>query len=617
MRHHLTRVSRLSVFLFLGYVCLGMIPITVSRAATVSERADAAISSLKAENGDVRSVPQAMKDSGLPGLSVAVIENYEVLWSRSWGVRAVAGEDLIEEETVFNLASISKPITAVLVAVLAEKGLIELDVPVAGYLKRWKLPNSEFTNQVDITLAHLLSHTAGTTQGGFDDFYLGGEVPTLADVLDGSPLAGTDPLEFTSLPGSNWSYSGGGYVIVQMAVEDYLGQSLADLAEQHLFGPLGMIRTTMRQHGESGFPTNVALAHDSHQEQVGATGLPICPQLSASGVWSTPVDLAKLVIGMQKALRGDQGGVISPAVARWTTDIVTSRVMGGWSHGWSREYYYGNLDWFGHGGANTGTGGQIYGTMEGGNALIMVGNGPNGIRLPLFSQFRRSTFIAHEWSRPMELPSNPVPVDEVFGAKVSGRYQDAWGGAFTVSLREGGLQADGFRGPEPTDLIQVRENSFAVAEFASEISFLTNPDDGKRYMALVRRGTDEIIYANLALWTPDVMPEEVLLEGDFDAALGAYRELMEINLTDPACSENSLNALGYKKMGSGEAEAAILTFRVYAALYPDSANAYDSLGESYMNAGEVELAIANYERSLELNPKNQGAVKMLEKLRQP
>ncbi len=354
----------------------------------------AAETGLVGDNGSL-SILEAMAEGGLVGLSIAVIEDYRIAWARTYGVKEKGGDDAIDRETAFSAASMSKAVTGTLAAILAEKGKIELDVPVGDYLERWQLPENEHTEAVAITLRHLLSHTAGTTQHGFDDHYLGDEIPTLAQVLDGESPATTQPLQIDLRPGTEWRYSGGGFVIAQMAIEDHLGRSLADLAAEHLFAPLGMTHTTMSQPGEEGFPTNAAKAHDETGRVI-QTGLPICPQLAPSGMWSTPSDLAVFLIEVQNALRGHETKVISPAVAKLvTTEIAGSfglgfalvaRIHGDWQSGW-----------FGHGGANTGTGGDMAASLEGGRGFIFFGNGPNDIRMPLFERLTDSIVIAHDW----------------------------------------------------------------------------------------------------------------------------------------------------------------------------------------------------------------------------
>ena len=188
---------------------------------TVSKK-EKAINGLVKNNSTLYSVQDAMKLFDLKGVSVAVFEDYEIVWTGSWGIKNVESAESINSKTAFSTASIAKPITATLLAVLEEKGLINLKDPVSKYLKRWQLPEDEFLKNVELTFEHLLSHTAGTTQHGFTDFYDGDTIPTLVQSLKGQLPRYNEEISFQWKPGTNWSYSGGGYVIAQMAIEDSL-----------------------------------------------------------------------------------------------------------------------------------------------------------------------------------------------------------------------------------------------------------------------------------------------------------------------------------------------------------------------------------------------------------
>ena len=243
-----------------------------------------------------------MAQYGLVGLSAVVFENYQIVWTKTWGHKAINMDEKIDPQTAFSTASISKAITATLFVLLEEKGLIDLEAPVNDYLQRWKLPENEFTKKVPVTFRHLLSHTAGTTQHGFADFYAGDEVPTILESVQGKLPRYDKPIEVVFEPGTQWSYSGGGYTLAQMALEDHLGKSLAELAAAYIFQPLGMQNTTMHQDGDAGFLSNVAKVHNEQGEVI-KTGIPICPQTAASAMWSTPTDMAIFMIEIQVSLK--------------------------------------------------------------------------------------------------------------------------------------------------------------------------------------------------------------------------------------------------------------------------------------------------------------------------
>lgn len=152
------------------------------------------------------------------------------------------GSGPVDRETVFPVASVSKWVTAVGVMQLVREGKIDLDAPVAGYLTRWKLPASQFDLN-GVTTRRLLSHTAGLTDGlGFGDYRLDEPLPTLEETLR-APRASKGRAVTIALgdePGKRWRYSGGGYLILQLLVEEVTRQPFGEFMRQAVLNPLGM-----------------------------------------------------------------------------------------------------------------------------------------------------------------------------------------------------------------------------------------------------------------------------------------------------------------------------------------------------------------------------------------
>ncbi|MCW5515654.1 serine hydrolase domain-containing protein [Muriicola sp. Z0-33] len=481
----------LMVFIICHSFILGC---TENTSNKTNSKKEVAINNLAKNDSTVYAVEDAMNLNGLNGLSVAVIENYQVVWTAAWGIKDVVSKELIDDSTAYSTASIAKPVTATLFAILEEQGLISLKDPVSNYLKRWTLPESEFLKDTEITFEHLLSHTAGTSQHGFTDFYEGDTIPTIVQSLKGQIPGYDSEIEIKWKPGTHWSYSGGGYVIAQMAVEDSLGIPLADLADKYLFKPLGLRNTTMKQPNEPGFLANVAKAHDENGQIVG-NGLPITPQIAASGLWSTPSDMATFVIEMQNALRNKNNTVISNKVAKRVTAIVTSKVLGGWSLGWERRYGFGNYDWFSHGGANTGIGGHIYGTMEGGNGIALLGNGSNTNRIPVLDQLRNSIIKTHQWYKPID-KSLQKPLTSELIQLITGKYTHIlFGEEIELVVRDKKLYIKGFIGNGTNELTYIGDNIFIIDGSPSKMRFVNNELEDSLDIFLLRNNTNEKVKA--------------------------------------------------------------------------------------------------------------------------
>ncbi|WP_181899548.1 serine hydrolase domain-containing protein [Flagellimonas nanhaiensis] len=436
----------------------------------------------------IKSISHAMQEFHLTGLSVAVFDNYEIVWRHVWGHKVANTDSKIDFETAFSTASIAKPVTATLLAMLEEEGLINLDAPVSKYLKRWNLPKNDFGAEKILTLKHLLSNTGGTSQHGFTDYYLGDTIPTLVESLEGE-IANNSALELTFYPGTHWRYSGGGYVIAQVAIEDHLGFPLAHLAQEYIFGPLGMKRTTMKQPNEDGFLSNVAKAHDQNANIIN-TGIPITPQVAPSGLWSNPTDMSIFLIELQNALRNKNNRVISHSVAKKVTDIVTSKVMGGWSMGWERRYGFCNQEWFSHGGANTGTGGHVYATMEGGKGIVLFGNGPNQNRIPVLDLLRDSIFKSLDWYRDLNVVTEPIPKD--LKDKLLGSYQHiVFGENMTVFERGGKIFMQPSIGVDESELLYLGDNFLEVDQYPSKLRIDVESDPNFITIYQIRNITNE------------------------------------------------------------------------------------------------------------------------------
>ncbi len=155
---------------------------------------------------------ELMREHQVPGVSIAVIRNGKIDWARGFGIADVETGRAVTPQTLFQAASISKPVAAAAALSMVQDGLLDLDEDINLKLKSWKLPTNEFTVDRPVTLRQLLSHTAGTTVHGFPGYARDANWPSTIDILEGR--GNTDPVRVDTLPGSNWRYSGGGYTIV-------------------------------------------------------------------------------------------------------------------------------------------------------------------------------------------------------------------------------------------------------------------------------------------------------------------------------------------------------------------------------------------------------------------
>ncbi len=193
-----------------------------------------------------------MKHYQVPGVSIAVIENFEIAWAKGYGVLEAGTSQPVTPNTLFHAGSIAKPVAAAAALVLVQEGLLTLDENVNDRLTSWKVPDNEFTEQEKVTLRRLLSHTAGLSDGGNASFARGEARFTIQQTLDAepptdSPPSEAKPVRVTTVPGTKFIYSPGGYGILTLLLEDVAEKPFPELLRERVFDPVGMASSTFEQ----------------------------------------------------------------------------------------------------------------------------------------------------------------------------------------------------------------------------------------------------------------------------------------------------------------------------------------------------------------------------------
>ena len=168
----------------------------------------------------------------VPGFSIAVIDDYKIVWAKAYGVTDVGSHNPVTTTTLFQAGSVSKPVAAVGTLWLVEHGKLSLDQNVNEKLKTWKVPENEFTTTQKVTLRRLMSHTAGLTVHGFPGYDVDDPMPTLVQIFNGEKPANTEPIRVNIVPGTTERYSGGGITIEQQL----FAASSARLGQPHRRG---------------------------------------------------------------------------------------------------------------------------------------------------------------------------------------------------------------------------------------------------------------------------------------------------------------------------------------------------------------------------------------------
>jgi CubicO group peptidase (beta-lactamase class C family) len=257
----------------------------------------------------------AMQQAGVPGLSVAVIRDLAIHWTRGYGVADAVSGARTAPETLFQAASISKPVAAMAVLKAVQDGRLNLDEDVNRMLTTWKVPVSSHTAQQPVTLRGLLSHTSGTDDGfGFPGYLPGSPLPTPIQILNGAQPSNVKAVLIGRPPLTAYKYSGGGLTLVQLLMADVFKRSFPDLLHEWVLQPIGMTHSAYEQPLSAARDKQAARAHDRGGNAREAKWH-VYPELAAAGLWTTAPDLARFGIELQKSLQGKSNRVLTRATA--------------------------------------------------------------------------------------------------------------------------------------------------------------------------------------------------------------------------------------------------------------------------------------------------------------
>jgi CubicO group peptidase (beta-lactamase class C family) len=394
-------------------------------------------------------VADRLKFYKVPGVSIAVISGGKLEWARGYGVTAAHGGKSVSPETLFQAASISKPFAAMIALHLVDQGKLSLDEDVNVRLHSWKVPESQFTKTERVTLRRLLNHSAGMTVDGFDGYASIEPVPTLLQTLDGIKPANNAPIRVDTTPGTQWNYSGGGYVVVQQLVEDVTDKPFQQLAREFVLAPLGMSHSTYEQPLSSGYQAAAAVGHDGDGAQIKGKWYTY-PELAPAGLWTTPSDLALLVLEIQSG----GGHVLKPSTQR---EMLT-KVLGNYGLGLYLGEKNGDKS-FSHSGANNGFKCDMFAFLGSGRGAIIMANGDRGSAL--IGEIFRSIVAEYDWPDYKSIEKTVVSVSQDVLRSYDGEYELTNGtDRIVVSFEEGHLyfKPSGLR--NQTELFPESDTSF-------------------------------------------------------------------------------------------------------------------------------------------------------------
>jgi CubicO group peptidase (beta-lactamase class C family) len=435
---------------------------------------------VKGDANTEHSLSDRMATWHVPGVSIAVIHHGAIEWAQGFGVASVGGAP-VNAETLFQAGSISKPVAAMGTLRLVQEGKLSLDTDVNKTLTSWKLPDAAVAGGKPVTLRELLTHTGGTTVHGFGGYAAGDPVPTLVQVLDGEKPANSAAIRIETAPGTKWNYSGGGFTIMQQMVVDVTKEPYPKFLHDTVLKPIGMTHSTYEQPLPAEMRAMAAAPYDVRGNAV-AGGAHTYPEMAAAGLWTTPSDLCRYLMEVQRSLKGDANHVLNEAM---TKEMLTPG-MGKWGLG----LQIGGADadpHFGHGGSNAGFESYMMAYEDGGDGAVVMTNGQQGSRLA--DEVMRAIAVVYHWPDLQPKVKTVVKVDEKILETYAGTYGLRPNFDLVVTVKDGQLitQATG-QGPVP--MLAESETKFFPTQFDAEIEFVKD-DQGKVTGIVLRQGGQE------------------------------------------------------------------------------------------------------------------------------
>jgi CubicO group peptidase (beta-lactamase class C family) len=244
-----------------------------------------------------------------PALSVAVLHDGKLDWSAAWG-RLQKDGARADCASLFQAGSIAKPVTVLAALRMKTSRLIDFDRSIESYLSSYHLPTGRQSDAAPVTFRNLFTHTSGITPGGYAGYAQNEAMPTDQQILRGEVPSNSKRVEVLAVPGASLSYSGGGYTIAEVALQDHLRAPFDQLMREWLLGPVGMKQADFTVPLPPSSHSLVARGHLADGAMVPG-GWNNYPEQAAAGLWATASDLARLLIEIRKGYMG-KSFVFSP-----------------------------------------------------------------------------------------------------------------------------------------------------------------------------------------------------------------------------------------------------------------------------------------------------------------
>ncbi len=581
-------ISSLSIAIVLMSctTCLATLEVESStdQLDTAKARQSAVEQSLIAEawaEGHAFGLHERMSILDVPGVSVAVIHNGQLDWAAGYGVRDETSGLPVTTETVFQAASISKPVAALVTMRIAQDGQIDLDAPIQDYLVSFQLPESN--QKGDVTPRRILNHTAGLNVSGFRGYQIDEPIPTAPQLLSGE--GNSDALEQIRRAGSRYSYSGGGSTMLQVALSDITGQDFNTLAQRTVLKPLGMTRSTYEQPLSQEDWPNHSAAHDYAGRRI-TGGFHVYPEQFPAGLWTTPSDLTKFVLEIQQLSAGMNGEILT---SKWGDQMLTP-ADGRAALGLFINEYDGEK-WFSHSGSNLGFKCDFRASFEGGHGVIVMTNGETGYDLS--QDIIRAVAKVYQWPDMIPDPLDETRVSKEQLERYVGDYAYGPDEIAFIRLIDDRLMVQQLPYPQ-MPLAPLGDDRFQIIGTEFHIDFNDSKSKKPESMSMSFAPGQHA----KRLSPDESWPVQSLIDGDAEAAVNRYRKMQTADPENPVIAPDRLSGMVVSLMKYNQPNVARAFSRGVTEMHPVNARAWDALGQANSTMGDHEAARKAYEECL-------------------
>ncbi|MGD8496200.1 MAG: serine hydrolase domain-containing protein [Gemmatimonadales bacterium] len=386
---------------------------------------------LASEERPAWTLADRMAFASAPAMAVTRVDVAGGGWTRVAGVRRAGSAARADARTRFMVKSLAKPVTAYAALRLVDQGVLDLDAPLDTYLERWKVPDNEFSRATPPTLRQLVAHRAGFTMWGVPSYAPGEARPTLVEILQGDVPEDFSPITIDYEPGTKSRYSGGGYSVLQLLLEDVTGEPFPALMRRLVLDPLGMDHSLFAPTVPDSLTDVSAVGHEDG-EPLGHWEALV--QMAAGGLISTAPDMGRFVAEIVRAWRGESSLLSEDLAKQMLTDQGDGRGLGFEVDG------AGDSLVFRHTGAGDGFRTLIVGLPARGEGLVVLVNDDDARAGELRKEIVRAAALAYGWTPLQPEVRATARLDSAWVDRLIGRYEYSDGSATTVSAGPDGLR---------------------------------------------------------------------------------------------------------------------------------------------------------------------------------